>query len=162
VRDEQRVAGRSREHGVDFVLGRRAAQEIAEQHADAGLVESFERDRLARAADVELRRVELVVAIRRDDQHRHRRQMARDGAQELERVLVGPVEVFEHEHLGVLLRGLAERIDHRREPADTAACGIRRVGSRVEVAVVDAAGDGRARVAVGTAQCIGPDRERHE
>ena len=114
--DEERVAGGApvQRAGVDAVrrgqLGHRAGRQGHEPHAvgDVAAQEIAERDAQR------VRRLELVVAVARDQQRRHARDPPRQQAQHVERRLVGPVRVLEHDDRRVAPGELAEhRGGHR-------------------------------------------------
>jgi len=133
--DEERRAARAVVQDARQLRAGRAPREQGEQLTGSFLVERLDDDLLQRAVAPEIvsqpaqrmRPRQLVGAVRRDDEQRHRAQRQRQRGEQLERRLVGPLQVVEQDRGGPLG-------DHPREPAADRLHERRAVGAGAPLA----------------------------
>ena len=125
---EQRVALRERAHlgGIDGRVGIVGG----DPRAHVGVVEAWERDHVALAADLrEPRRgvgeLRVDVAVGADHEQAAAHEIARDDLQQLQRRRVGRVEIVEHDRER---RGVAQRSRGALEAAEPTLARIHRAG----------------------------------
>jgi hypothetical protein len=84
--------------GVDAVRGGQLADGLLGERRDREPRHSARRGQLSEHERERVDAVELVVAVAGEDEGGHALDLAGQQAQHVERRLVGPVEVLEHEH----------------------------------------------------------------
>jgi hypothetical protein len=116
--DEERVAFGFRVHEIDQLRWGLAAGAPLEEERRSFLREAAQDDLLCQALaqqrgkDVRNRpaRLELVITVGSDDEHRDLRQALRHVLGEQQRRLVRPVQIFEHEHQRGVARGALDEL----------------------------------------------------
>ena len=95
---EERVAAGQRVDGVGVVTGCELAHGLDRQRRDRDALDRRRRRQVAEQAAQRMVADRLVVAVGDEHERRRRAHPAADHAQHVERRLVGPVHVLEHEH----------------------------------------------------------------
>jgi hypothetical protein len=121
---KQWVAGRAAQHvaqhlGRKLGVGQRAAQQtfalVVVERAEPQQRDAVAPQQPPERHEQRVRRDDLVVAIRSDDQHPPRGGALGQHVEDPEQLGVGPVQVVERQHRGAALRDAVERGQHRGE-----------------------------------------------
>jgi hypothetical protein len=118
--DEERVARREAVEFVDVDVGplREPRHRLPGQGREPHPRHGRRRREVAQDGPQWVSGTDLVAAVRRDHQRARAADPAAEEAQEVERGVVGPMDVLEHGHGGQLPEGVDQEIEHAPTAAD--------------------------------------------